>query len=655
MKRKHLHFLAALVTAICAGDYAGAQSSYNLGTLPANLEYTGTTGSALYAAADFNGDGFIDILYQNGTSSGSPLVYYQNNGSGVFSTPAINPFAAFTGAAPSDFFLNNSSSVADFDGDGDLDIWYRINGTNNDIFLRNDNGTYSSVALLPGMEFPTAGTAAVGVADFNGDGYVDIAYTTAVSGGITYLQNNAGASFTTPGTHPFSNFLSSTPTGFVFNNSSSIADFDGDGDLDIWVRVNGAGNDVYLVNNNGVYTSSSVLPGMEFTTPGVAAVSVSDFNGDGYPDYLYNTGAGQPLVYLQNNAGSSFSTPSSNPFGTYAATGPSGFVLNTTSTVADFDADGDLDIWVRVNGGANDVYMTNTGAAPRVITKSPAHNAVNVPRNTPITLTFSEAMFKGSGNIYIRNLSTNAITATIPVNSSQVTGEGSNSITITLSSLLAANTAYYVTFDRPALHDADNIIMGQMNAATRTRDPETSPSFLTFTTGSTALALNLLGITATMKGSSAAINWHAISNHPRDYMELQRSTNNEPFSTIYTTAAYMGAQKYSYLDPAVRGKVFYRVKLLNAEGSFTYSDVVSVWAQPAAEVSIYPNPAQQALWIQSSFSGPALILDIYGKIVKSVQLAAGKNQVDTEELASGIYLLTFPGNEHVNALKFIRN
>jgi FG-GAP repeat. len=569
MNNKYVPLVAVLLITMCTGGPAIAQTSYSAGTLPANIEFGGSAGSGLYVTGDFNNDGFVDILYQSTAATGGPLAYYQNNGSGVFSIPATNPFSAFTSATPTGFALNASSSVADFDGDGDLDIWFRVSGNNNDILLRNDNGTYVSASVLPsGMDFPAASTGAVAVADFNGDGYVDIAYTIAVSGGITYLQSNAGASFTTPGTHPFSNFTATSPTGFVLSAASSIADFDGDGDLDIWVRVNAANNDVYLVNNNGTYISATPLTGMDFTTSGVGAVSVADFNGDGYPDYLYNTAAGQPLVYLQNNAGTSFSTPSANPFAAYTATGPAGFVLNTSASVADFDGDGDIDIWCRIIGAGNDVYITNTGAAPRVTTKLPAHNATNIDRNANIILTFNEPMFKGNGNIYIRNLSNNAIAETIPVSGSQVTGGGSNTITINPANTLAANTAYYITFDRQALRDADNIIMGRMDAITRTRNPETSPSFLTFTTGSTALALNLLSITATMKGSSAAIDWHAISTHARDYMELQKSTNGEPFTTIYTTTAQLGAKKYSYLDAAATGKVFYRVKLVNDDWRF---------------------------------------------------------------------------------------
>ncbi|GEM_PF-1182745 len=654
MNNKYASLMITLFTAICTSDSATAQTSYNVGTLPANLEFTGTAGNGLYATADFNNDGFIDILYQNGASAGAPLAYYQNNGSGSFTTPAINPFANFTSATPTGFVLNTSSSVADFDGDGDLDVWCRISGNSNDIFLRNDNGTYVSATVPSGMDFPAAGTGSIAIADFNNDGYVDIIYNTAPGGAITYLQSNAGASFFTPGTHPFSTFSAASPAGFVLNAASSVADFDGDGDPDIWVRVSGASNDVFLRNNNGVYTSEMPLPGMEFIPGGVGAASVGDFNGDGYPDYLYNTAAGQPLVYLQNNAGGSFSTPSSNPFGTYAATGLSDFVLNTAASVADFDADGDLDLWVRVNGSSNDVYMTNTGAAPRVITKSPAHNATNVNRNTNIVLTFSETMFKGSGNIYIRNLSNNDIAETIPVSGSQVTGGGTNTITITPANLLAASTSYYITFDRQALHDADNIIMGRLDARTRTRNPETSPAFLTFTTNATALALNLLSITATMKGSITTINWHAISNHERDYMELEKSIEGNPFSTVYTTPALLGEAKYSYSDQGAIGKILYRVKLIHADGGFTYSDVVSVLASPLADISIYPNPAQQTLWVESSFSGPAIILDINGKIAKRMQLAIGKNTVSTEDLPAGMYLLTLPENQEATALRFIK-
>ncbi|WP_222165197.1 FG-GAP-like repeat-containing protein [Edaphocola aurantiacus] len=640
MKHNPLHFLFLLSGALCTAGAASAQSNYSTGTLPAGLEYN--SGSAgIYTVADFNGDGAADILYHSGIAAG--LVYLQNNGSGTFSTPTPNPFANFTASTPAGFALSASSTTADFDGDGDLDIWFRVSGASNDIYLRNDAGTYVSAAVPSGMEFTASSVQAVAVADFSGDGKVDIAYTTGAGAAIIYLLNNGSGSFSTPGSgNPFVNFVASSPGAFAFTSSSSVADFDADGDLDVWFRVINAGNDIYLRNDAGTYVSTTLPAGLEFTASGgVGAASVADFNGDGYPDVLYTTAVGTPLVYVQNDGGT-FSTPATHPFSAYASSGIANFALTVSASVSDIDADGDLDVWVRVAGTGNDVYLTNTGAAPAVTSTVPANGALAVDRNANIVLNFSEAMFKGSGNIYIRKLSDNSIVETIPVTGALVTGNGTATITINPVTILAANTAYYVTFDRQALRDNDGIIMGSLDPLTRTREPETSPSFLTFTTGSTILAIKLMGIkaTATEQGN-CDISWTAVGDNATDKMELQRSLDGNIFQTIYTTASRIGTHQYTYTDEGVNGKLFYRIKMVTADGSYAYSEIVTATIKSALQFEVYPNPVTDKVMLVNSMPGTACLYDISGRLVRSYTLPVGKTTVDMQALPSGTYFLQF--------------
>lgn len=637
---KPLHLLTLSSLMLLGGLSASAQSTYSTGSLPSGLDFVSGIAS-VYTLADFNGDGAVDIIYQTAVASG--ITYLQNDGSGGFSTPATNPFSNFTSSTPAGFALSASSTTADFDGDGDLDIWFRVSGAGNDIYLRNDAGTYVNGTVPSGLEFSGTGVQAVAVADFSGDGKVDIAYNTGAGAAIIYLQNNGSGTFAVPPSgNPFINFAASSPSTFAFSSASSVADFDKDGDLDVWFRIVNGGNDVYLRNDGGTFASVALPTGLEFTdAAGAGAVSVSDFNGDGYPDVLYNTAAGAALVYMQNNAGT-FSTPASHPFSAYATTGVPGFAFTVATTVADLDADGDLDIWMRVAGAGNDIYLTNSGAAPEVLSTVPANGALAVDRNANIVLNFSEPMFKGSGNIYIRRLSDNGIVETIPVNGALVTGNGTASITINPATILASNTSYYLTFDRQALRDSEGIIMGSLHPVTRTREPETSPSFLTFTTSSTVLAIKLIGITATAtEKGTCNISWTAEGDNAADKMELQRSMNGSDFQTIYSTAARVGMHQYAYTDAGLEGRVFYRLRMTTADGGLAYSDVVTAVMQSAWQLSVYPNPASDVVVLTSSESGTASLYDFSGKLIQQYTVPVGSVAIDLRALSAGSYFVEF--------------
>lgn len=261
---------------------------------------------------DFDTDGDIDVLAWSNQSSGSEaLVYYQNNGSGAFTSVGYgsSPFSGI--AAASQFYNASRTYVADFDNDGDLDIWDYAgasfaNGAS--VYMRKDGAGYT---LVTGASNPlnsvTDASDGVIVGDFDTDGDIDVlAYNT--SGGtsdynnLNYYQNNGSGTFASVayGSSPFSGVTAANQ--FYTASRTFVADFDNDGDMDIWDYAGSAYNDgksIYLRNDAGAYTrlsdASNPLNGV--TDPDVGVI-VGDFDADGDIDVLaYTSSAFTALNY----------------------------------------------------------------------------------------------------------------------------------------------------------------------------------------------------------------------------------------------------------------------------------------------------------------------------------------------------------------------
>lgn len=525
---KPAFFLIAfnIILLISLPDRARSQVTFSSAILPSGMDFTGTTSNGAVQVADFNNDGYQDFVY---AIAGEGISYFQNFNGVSFSTPTPHPFGALATNPPAGTIFNSSSSVADFDGDGDLDIWIRIHGANNDIFFRNTGSTFTSVALPAGMEYsPATGSGTVKVEDINRDGLPDIIYTSSVGGPIVYLQNNNGLSFSTPAFNPFAAFQTSTPAGTTLNASADIADFDGDGDPDIWVRVQGPDNDVYLRNDNGTYLAAPALPGMDYEPVSVGTVKVGDLNGDGLADIFYLTGAGGSPVYLQNNNGSSFSTPTPNPF-SGIATVPASITSNTAMNLADMDGDGDIDIWSRLANAGNDFFAINNGTPPRLQSSGPANGASNIVRGTNITLIFSKPVFAGTGSFQIRRIADNSIFETIAANSARVSGSRTGTIVIDPVQNLQSNTDYFLTFTRTALADAQGVIPGSLNVTVR--EPASTPDFLRFTT-SAVLPVSFAAIAATIEDGELSVDFSTIQEKANDYFIIEGSQNGVSFTEL---------------------------------------------------------------------------------------------------------------------------
>jgi len=303
------------------------------GTFQAHQDMSSDYGSGLIVAADFNGDGKRDLVITDNFAGG--VAVFLGNGDGTF-----QPAQTYSGGS-----YPSSVAIADLNGDGKIDLAISNQYSNSvTVLLGNGDGTFSPAVSLPQVFSDTGQPAqsyAAVIGDFNGDGIPDLAVAEGNDvGDISVLLGKGGGSF-----QPFIN----TASGAA--GAIAAADFNRDGKLDVaFADVNGAA--VALGNGDGTFGA----PLQVVTSPGAVpawGVLTGDFNNDGKQD----------LVVLQNG----FFTPNpvfvllGNGDGTFQPAkqfGGSNLVAEGIAA-GDFNRDGKLDLVVAVNPNGIGVMLGN--------------------------------------------------------------------------------------------------------------------------------------------------------------------------------------------------------------------------------------------------------------------------------------------------------
>jgi hypothetical protein len=343
------------------------------------------------AVGDYDNDGYPDIYV---TGYGSAILYH-NNGDGTFTDVTKKAGVGDEG--------NWSTSAAwiDYDKDGYLDLvvtnyiewspknnlWcgehrpgYRsychpgnYKGQKTKLYHNNHDGTFSDVSDSSGVGKPEAKGMGVVVADFNNDGWPDIAIANDTWPNFLFINKHDG---TFQDVSFISGLAASEDGRYEAGMGIDAADVDGDGWQDVYItHLDFELNRLYHNNRDGTFTDVTFSSGIGNKAILLSGVSMKflDYDNDGWPDILQLNGAmvdnvqlyhsevtyKEPLLMFHNLGKGQFEKIADGALGPDFSRPIAGRGLAT----ADFDNDGDIDVVINNRGDYPSLLRNDGGNA----------------------------------------------------------------------------------------------------------------------------------------------------------------------------------------------------------------------------------------------------------------------------------------------------
>lgn len=633
----------------------GITRSYGFGELSGGVSF-----------ADFNGDGWDDLSFTS--QDGDSLYFYVNTG-GSFQqiTPPVNN-------------LEESKEIiwVDYDNDGDKDLYLTVYEGVNRLYRNNGGLVMEDVTLTAFGALVSEATLGAVWGDIDRDGWIDLYvtgfYYEAEIGETNRLyMNNGDGTFTNVSGQTVAN------DGVLPTFDGVFIDYNNDGWPDLYTTNDKYSNPNGLYRNDqGVFTDVTQTSGAGLAINSMNAGG-ADYDNDGDLDlYLSNTPQGN--VLLGNNGDGTFTDVT-------AAAGVGFYRVGWASTFFDFDNDMDKDLYVSCmsdnifnfpnalyinqgNGTFTEPLRNTGGLGGTDIGSSLSHAIGDIDNDgrldiamnqfllSPFVIWHNEEPMTGNWvkvNLFGLMSNTEGVGSMI-----EIWAGGVHQIQYTHCSMgyMGQHSSNY-HFGLGSNTVIDSLIIEWPSGI---RDKMTNVNTINdviyVTEGDFALPVTLLDFSLEAAGKDVRLDWTTAEEVDVSHFEIERSLNGRNFDYVGQVRAVGNSlvdNAYDFMDLAVpaTSTLYYRLKMVDVDGSFEYSPLRSIQSDEAvgelfSVIRLPTNPVVDnriSIGVDSRVAGPIQLslLSRNGSLIvqhnQNVELGENTLSLTTNKLPAGSYFL----------------
>ncbi|MEM9930073.1 MAG: T9SS type A sorting domain-containing protein, partial [Bacteroidota bacterium] len=183
-------------------------------------------------------------------------------------------------------------------------------------------------------------------------------------------------------------------------------------------------------------------------------------------------------------------------------------------------------------------------------------------------------------------------------------------------------------------------------------------------TATAILPLDLLSFTGEAREKSNFLTWTTANEEDFSHFEVERSADVIVPWSVLAQPDLKASGEHEYIDESPLSAAYYRLKMVDLDGTFTYSEVVyleHLFSENAGAMQVFPNPSEGqfivevSIPLQTEHKQTLELRDLHGRILWQYTISSGDTRLQPTlpNLASGVYLLVYRAGDQRSTQRLV--